>query len=658
MTVDERALHSAAGPRPAAAPGRGPQTAGWSIVRTAGGEPDAGDGGSVDRTAGPADVRAGSAELDVGSAANGARSLKLDVASTGGEGASSPAVPATAAEVEAGSADQSAEAEDPDADRTAPIGNRGRWGLILTVLAGALVWLALALPGDLDRLGVAGLLRVPLEALVLVLLALLLPRRALRVVAAAAGVLIGLLVLLKLLDVGFDIAFARPFDVVNDWYYLGPAVELVDGSAGRLWAVLAVIGAVLLVLAVLIVLPLAAVRVTGALARRRRRVMPVLAALTVCWVALALVGVGVGPGARVASADTSRLVWGTVGQVRADLADRGSFAEQIGRDRFALTPDNRLLTGLRGKDVLLVFVESYGRVALDDPALAPTVDAALSAGDQDLRAAGFSARSAYLDSPTFGGSSWLAHSSIQSGLWVDSQQRYDQLVSTNRLTLARAFKQAGWRTVFDVPSTTRPWPEGQPFYGFDMLYTADNVGYQGPRYGYATMPDQFILNTFRQRELTPGPRRPVMAEIDLLSSHYPWTVPPELLPWDSVGDGSIFRGPAGTSPDPAAGQPDDERLRYGLAIAYSLRTLASFAATSNDPNLVILAMGDHQPNSSVTGPDAGHQVPAMLITRDPGVLDRVSGWGWTTGLNPGPAAPVWRMDQVRDRILTTFGPTT
>ena len=94
------------------------------------------------------------------------------------------------------------------------------------------------------------------------------------------------------------------------------------------------------------------------------------------------------------------------------------------------------------------------------------------------------------------------------------------------------------------------------------------------------------------------------------------------------------------------------------ALEYTTRPKVRLAATSNDPNLVILAMGDHQPNTTVTGPDAGHQVPAMLIAHDPRVLESVSGWGWTTGLNPGTAAPVWRMDQVRDRLLTTFGPAT
>ena len=44
----------------------------------------------------------------------------------------------------------------------------------------------------------------------------------------------------------------------------------------------------------------------------------------------------------------------------------------------------------------------------------------LNAGTDSLRAAGFSARSAFLTSPTFGGISWLAHSTFQSGLWISN----------------------------------------------------------------------------------------------------------------------------------------------------------------------------------------------------------------------------------------------
>ena len=138
--------------------------------------------------------------------------------------------------------------------------------------------------------------------------------------------------------------------------------------------------------------------------------------------------------------------------------------------RSATLPTNQLLTGLRGKDVLLVFVEAYGQHAVQGSSFSPEVDAALAQGDKQLQTAGFSARSGFLTSATFGGISWLAHSTLQSGLWVDSQLRYDQLMSANRFTLADAFKRAGWRTVDDVPSNDRSWPQGTSFYHYDKLY--------------------------------------------------------------------------------------------------------------------------------------------------------------------------------------------
>ena len=46
----------------------------------------------------------------------------------------------------------------------------------------------------------------------------------------------------------------------------------------------------------------------------------------------------------------------------------------------------------------------------------------------ELVSGGFSARSGFLDSATSGGISWLAHSTLQSGLLVNSQRRYNDLV--------------------------------------------------------------------------------------------------------------------------------------------------------------------------------------------------------------------------------------
>jgi hypothetical protein len=371
----------------------------------------------------------------------------------------------------------------------------------------------------------------------------------------------------------------------------------------------------------------------------------------VVWVALRLVG------APVASSSATALTVDEVRAVQTGLQDRAVLARELGHDRFRSTPGNRLLTGLKGKDVLLVFVESYGRVAVQGSTFAPRVDAVLDRGTAQLRSAGFSARSAFLTSPTFGGLSWLAHSTLQSGLRVDGQRRYDQLVQNNRLTLTRAFKRAGWRAVADVPANHRVWPQGSSFYHYDKIYDRRNLGYRGPGFGLPPMPDQYVLAALQRRELAQRHRPPLFAEVDLISSHAPWTRIPKLIPWDAVGDGSIFDHVAAEESTRAALFGDARRARaaYGHSIEYSLSTLISFVRRYGDDKTVLVVLGDHQPATVVSGQGAGHDVPISVIAHDPKVLDQIGGWGWQDGLRPSPQAPVWPMAAFRDRFLTAFG---
>jgi hypothetical protein len=101
------------------------------------------------------------------------------------------------------------------------------------------------------------------------------------------------------------------------------------------------------------------------------------------------------------------------------------------------------------------------------------------------------------------------------------------------------------------------------------------------------------------------------------------------------------------------------RADYSRSITYSLSSLISYVETYGDDRLVLVFLGDHQPASVLTGVGASRDVPIAIVARDPAVLDRVAGWGWTSGLRPDlAAAPVWRMDAFRDRFLTAFGPTS
>jgi len=50
--------------------------------------------------------------------------------------------------------------------------------------------------------------------------------------------------------------------------------------------------------------------------------------------------------------------------------------------------------------------------------------------------------------------------------------------------------------------------------------------------------------------------------------------------------------------------------------------------------------------------------PISLIAHDPSVLQRISGWGWTPGLQPVSHTRVMPMDGFRDHFLSAFGSRT
>jgi hypothetical protein len=528
----------------------------------------------------------------------------------------------------------------------------------LTVLACLLVWFALVAPNRIDDLTLIAFARIPLEGLVLVAIIVVLPARARPVVAGGVGLALGLLAVVKVIDMGFFATIDRPFNPVSDWAYFGSGVDLLADAIGSSGARAAAVAAGVLALVVLLLMPLAVVRLTRLAAHHRNGSIRVVAGLGGLWVLSAVLGGQLVPGAPIASASAAGLAYDQVREIRSGAQVKATLAEAVLGDPFRYRAGADLLTGLRGKDVVIAFVESYGRVAVQDSQVSGGVGDVLDAGTAALSAAGLASRSAFLTSSTFGGISWLAHATFHSGLWIDNQTSYDQVLASDRLTLAGAFKRAGWRTVDVVPSNGENWNEGKAFYGYDKVYDYRNLGYKGRSHSYATMPDQYTLAVLQRLELAPTDRGPVMVEVDLVSSHTPWTPRPRLIDWSDIGDGSVFRrSPAvGGSPDAVWRDGDQVRAAYGQAIEYTLSSLISFMQEYGDDDLVLILVGDHQPAAIVSGPGAGHDVPISIIAGDGAVLDQIADWGWQDGMRPDPAAPVWPMDAFRDRFLTAFGP--
>ncbi|WP_353890571.1 sulfatase-like hydrolase/transferase [Micromonospora sp. WMMA1363] len=541
----------------------------------------------------------------------------------------------------------------PDPGRTPEEAVRpARWrrgaGWLATSVAVLVVLVALGAPHRPGQFTWTTLVRLPLEGLVLAAVLLALPVRARRPVAVLAGVTLGLLVVLKAADLGFGSTLGRPFDLVLDWALVDETFFLVSGSVGRAGAVAVAVGAVLLAGGLLATLTWAVLRLARLLADHPGRARRTLAALVVVWLVTAATGFRIVPGVPVADAAASTLVGAHAAQVQARLRDRAVFAGEVDADPYRNASGDELLTALRGRDVVVAFVESYGRDAVQEEEFA-NVGVVLDQGQRRLTGAGYGTRSAFLTSPTTGGGSWLAHATLLSGLWIDNDQRHRALLASDRTTLGGAFRRAGWRTVGVMPAANQPWPEGS-FYGYEQFYDEYSLGYRGPRFGFAPMPDQYTLSVFQQRERTDRDRRPVMAELALVSSHSPWTHIPRLVDWDALGDGRVFRDATerNSSKQPRAG--------YRRSIEYTLGALISYVQRYGDDDLVLILVGDHQPAPVVIGQDASRDVPISIVTRDPAVLDRITGWGWPDGLRPAPDAPVWRMDTFRDRFLAAFSP--
>ena len=523
-----------------------------------------------------------------------------------------------------------------------------------TVLAVLVVWFALAAPDRPSDLTLGAFVRFPLELLVLVALGMVLPAAPRRVLAVVVGTVLAVLVVVKVLDMGFFTLFDRPFLPVDDLSQWRNGIETMRDSIGRSTANLVVDFVVVFVVALVAASVWGLLRVTRAASDHRRRALPAVALLAAAWVALRIVG------APVATTSASALAVREVRSVHSGLNAPQTLARQIARDRFSATPGDRLLTDLRGKDVLLLMVESYGQVAVQGSSFSPGVDRVLAKGNAQLKSAGFSARSGWLTSPTFGGISWLAHSTFHTGVRIDTQRHYDQLIKTSRFTLSQAFKRAGWRSIDVVPANNRTWTPGSTFYHYDKVYDSRDLGYKGPRFGYPTMPDQYTYLALQRLELAKRNRRPVFAEVDTLSSHFPWTKIPRSVPWQDVGDGSIFKRvppAASASQGTLLRHASQARRAFGLSIEYSLRTIISYVQRYGDKNTVLIVLGDHQPHTVISGQGATHDVPISVIAKDPKVTDQIRSWGWDDGLRPTPHAPVWPMQSFRDRFLTAFGST-
>lgn len=291
---------------------------------------------------------------------------------------------------------------------------------------------------------------------------------------------------------------------------------------------------------------------------------------------------------------------------------------------------------LRRGDVFVIFFESQGALVFDDPRFATPLAGDFAALEQSLAAAGWLAASARVESSTFGGLSWLAHSSLLAGLRIADQGDYYDLLASNRPTLVSRFAAAGYRSVALMPGLRHAWPEGR-FYGFDLILDAARLDYRGPAYGGWVIPDQYSLHRLQRTEVALAHRPPLFVVFPTINSHAPFTPIPPYEP-----DWSRFDAPS-TGPTESGGVELNERLdgaalaaAYLQSVRYNLAVLGGYLRQHAPANALFVVLGDHQPPAIVGGREISWQIPVHVFSRDPELIGTFEAAGFRAGMTPGP----------------------
>jgi len=447
-------------------------------------------------------------------------------------------------------------------------------------------------------------------------------------------------------DVTTPALYGRDINLYWDLRYM-PDVARMVAAAAPVWLMAAiVIGVAAVLLLLYFIFRWALLRVVAALDVRRVR--------------MTLSGVGVAAIVLFAAQHTSEAV-PAVPPFATPVTE--TYARQVKLVAGAMSASTTLppspsfeadLSRTQGADVFLVFVEAYGAVAYERPDIAPFLTTPRFDLDTAIHETGRRVVSAFVDSPTFGGSSWLAHISLMSGIEVRDPETNARLMTEHRDTIVTTFSRAGYRTLALMPGLRQRWPEGS-FYRFDETYGAARLDYGGPEFGWFAIPDQFTLARIDTLEVDRASRPNLFVFYPTISTHFPFSPTPPYQPdWGRMFDAHPYDGPSIVRA--YAKQPDWTHFAPGYvdAVAYTYATLAGYLRKQRGRDIVLVVIGDHQPAAAVSGEGASWSVPVHVVSSRDAILDRLLARGFHTGLVPARPA-LGRMHTLLPILLDAFG---
>jgi hypothetical protein len=474
------------------------------------------------------------------------------------------------------------------------------------------------------------------------------PRR--RVIKGLAAVWVAL-VIGRYLDVMAPALYGRPINLYWDARHLGAVASMMTDSIPATWLLGGLAAAIVGLGVAYLAARWALGAVVSALAHAwDRRILAIAAALLLAVWGAQLVG-GMPIERPGFSPTVSQAYWRHARILGTQLV---SHSAAVATSREATQSD---LQRVRGADVYLVFVESYGAVSYDRRDVVERIAPSRARFDADVRESGRQIVSAFVDSPTFGGSSWLAHVTLMTGVEARDEDMNVLLMSQQRDTLVSTFARQGYRTVALMPGLTKQWPEGA-FYRFDHVYDTAQIAYAGPRFGWWTVPDQFALARLdlmerdAQKAAGSGTR---FVFFPTTSTHAPFGPTAPYQPdWARVVSDDPYGEPEVKAALARTPNYEDLGPSYANAVSYAYSSIGGYLRRHADRDLVMVMLGDHQPAAAVSGEGASWDVPVHVIASRPELLDRLRAHGFHDGMSP-PRRAIGPMHELLPTLLDAFG---
>jgi hypothetical protein len=360
-------------------------------------------------------------------------------------------------------------------------------------------------------------------------------------------------------------------------------------------------------------------------------------------------------GTELYTREVSERIGREVEMARKLPEDRRDILKTIAAVKERIGEGGPFLDKLQGNNVLFFFVESYGRTVFANENYSKTLVPRFEEMGKHLEAAGFNVVSDFLTSPTYGGFSWFAHDTLATGVKVISHLHSQLLDEQKPKAFADHFRDANYLPILVAPGTSRPWPGMDDTYGFRKHYFSWEFGYRGPRYGWPTMADQFVLYHIQKTEIERA-TQPLFIQYALVSSHAPFSDQPRYVDdWESLGDGSILNKKSHNRFKVTWGLSGDVVNAYTAAITYEMQMMEGYLSNYVHDDTLVIFVGDHQPHQLVTGPDSlTWSVPIHVACRNPALIEPFLRRGYIRGMVPTQPLPHVGMERFMEEFLSDF----